>query len=264
MNNLTQDALRLSETILDSLLPNEGWVIVNIAQINQKTFKVPTWPGIPTSFGYEFDKVPDLLIEEGVIEMLASDHWFTDVTSLMLLEGESINQMTVFARGKGYIKQNENIEFMWTGIINGVKMYWRGSYRGQYAALINRKQLEVFIKYCKNLGPKFNEETGTFEFLGETVNFEGKVEIKSVQLLVQNLNSIVAKEDFYKVRGKEDYQVIKKEHGVTRLHDVLEKVFDKIKKKFETNPKLKDTIKLVQKDGFGMFINTKATLQVKS
>jgi len=77
--NVTFDALKLASNILNSLLPNKEWEIVNIALKEPETYVLEGYTAIPLSFGYEYDKTPDFLEQHGVIEGKTKGWWYVGI-----------------------------------------------------------------------------------------------------------------------------------------------------------------------------------------
>jgi hypothetical protein len=275
--NVTQDALKLAKNIQKSLPPdeNKALVVVNILVDSRDEFSLDEYPSIFQSFGYRYDKTPDFLEKNGVIEAKNEGKWYVDIVDTndvwvkrILPETRLVDPIALTALKKKYIKDDQIPKYYYEATYWGDAMTnvysWGPKKHGQMAILINRKKLEDFINWFSGLKPKFNEGTGLFEFLGETAQIDGKIEKKSFQLLLDNINSIVTKKEFYEVRGKKDYEAIYKGTGILNTHDALEKIFTKLREKIESNPKFRQAIKFVQKDGFGIFINEKVLLISKS
>lgn len=257
-NKVIQDAVRLAINILDSLLPSDSWLMVNIVKNKKEQLNFNDFPDIPTTFGYTYDQVVLLLVKEEVIEELNPNSWFIRITDKNSYYAHNISPyidqldpLGMQAWHKGYIKEGQLVEYYYSN----ERQRLGPIISGHFSVLINRKSLENFIKKYSNSHPILNEETGEFSFRGEVVIFHGELEIKSLKLLLDNLNSIVTKKRFYEVRGKNDYDLIKKKYGVTQLHDSLEKLFINIRSKIKKNAKLRDTFIFTQDNGFGIFLN---------
>lgn len=260
-NKVIKDAVRLATNILNSLLPSDSWAIVNIVKDERDHLLFNDFPDIPTTFGYIYDQVITLLTEEGIIEESNPGSWFIGITDTdsyyahhILPYIEQLDGLGMEARSKGYLTEKQLVEYYYSND----RQKLGPVISGHYSVLINRNRLDKFIKKFSNLLPNINEETGEFSFRGEVVLFKGELEIKSLKLLLNNLNSLVSKKEFYLVRGKNDYEQIKDRYGVTQLHDSLEKMFNVIKKRLKQNSKLKDVFVFTQDNGFGIFINEKA------
>lgn len=259
------DALELAQKILDSLLIQDKWTIVNILIDDRDAILIKNYHLIPPSFGYKYVSTITLLEENGVVEGKTNNWWYVGsvksnsyIWNTFPQEIQLDDHISEVARKKGYINKDESVRYYYDVSKGDVGP----QLHEQYAILVNREKLEDFINYFKELKPRFNLDTGILEFMGESVQIDGKINRKSFNLLFDNLNSIVTKKEFYEVREKQDYDIIYKQPGITKLHDVLKKVFLELKEKVESYPKLKHAIKFVQKDGFGIFIDEKALTEV--
>lgn len=257
MTSSIRDCLSLVLNIHDSLSPHDSWKVVNIGKSTNSTFSWPSYPSIPWSFGYSYDSVSQILEEEGVIEAKIQDAWYIGITKTSASQSDPI---TILARKKGYLKNDESVKYYskWTSehVDHGPT-----SVGGQFSILVNVQNLIKFYwKYNEQTlppRPTFNETTKNLDFLGESVHFMGEIEQKSVRLLMENLNSLVSKKEFYEVRGEVGYEETVKKKRPTLVHEPLEKMFTEIKKKIMANKKLKNVLILAQQDGFGMFLNQK-------
>ena len=264
MNRLIEDAINLSETVLDSLLPGQEWVIVNIAKTDTQTFALDGIPQIPTCFGYVYDRVPELLEKEGIIEAKEENRWYTEVknishymnddfTEIAFAKLRELDGITAFTRKKGYLTEDEIVEY----IDGSDRVNFNRQFGKQYAVLMNRKAMEQFIGWYRGLTPKFDEKTGELHFLGQTMKFSGAITIKTVKLLMDNLNSFVSKKDFYNLRGVDNYDTKIRLKKLTAIHDIFEKSIKDIKTTLAKNPKIEEALTIIQKDGFGIFMNKK-------
>lgn len=257
MNGLVNDAVRLCTVIWDSLLPTSQWAVVNIAKSKNALFTYPTkYQEIPTSFGYTYDRVPQYLSECGVIEALGVSRWFMFFSKG--ISEKTTDLITNVARAKKYISEDQSASYYHT--LSDYKQRYGPTEPGQYAILINVSKMSNFIRRSLTTIPQFSEDSGILSFLGKVIRFDGEVEKKSVRLLVDNIGSIVTKEEFYSIpRGAKNYKAIV-ESKKGSLHDSLEKMFNKIKSKFYEDKDLKNALIFVQKDGFGIFVNQRSLL----
>ena len=251
--------------IYNSLSPRDTWKIVNIGKSNNQVFNWPSYPSIPWSYGYTYDSVPQILEEDGVIEAKVANSWFMGVENGTK---QFLDAITIAARQKKYITDDEIVNF-YCKYSHSRKSNDRGptSVGGQYSILVNIQKLIAFYqKYNQEATPPkpiFNEKVRTLDFLGEKILFKGKIEQKSVKILVDNMNSMVSKKDFFDVRGEGKYEVEVKKFGSTPAHEPIEKVFKEIKSKITSNDKLKKVLILAQQEGFGMFIDQKAVVALQ-
>lgn len=141
------DAAKLSRNILNSLLPGREWEVCNIAIDEREMFRLEGYPMIPSAFGYAYDKVPTLLQQKGVIEAIKPDSWFITVTNnpesaevdIML---DMVDDITAIARQKGYITNNEVVEYF----ISGKKYPYPKRLHGHFAILLNVGALRKFVQ----------------------------------------------------------------------------------------------------------------------
>jgi hypothetical protein len=259
MNLTFQNAMLTGNIILNNISPRDRWIIVNIAQTENQVFSYPSIPELPTCFGYVFDKVPQILEEEGVIEAKINGLWFLKISSIKkeYLGKTGKDSITVVARHKGYIKKTEIAEH-YIKYDKYLKLDTGPKARGQYSVLINVNRLRLFINWYSGLTPIFNDNNKTLEFLNEKIQFNGDVNIKSIKLLIDNINSMVSNKDFYEIpRGLTNYNELIKHKGKTKVHESLKKIFKEIENKIKSNNILKNVLIPVQKDGYGIFINNK-------
>ncbi|MBI3379666.1 hypothetical protein HY029_02855 [Candidatus Gottesmanbacteria bacterium] len=251
MNHLFKDALKLAKTINSTTLTIREWTIINIAKLGSGLVTFKDEQDLPTVYGYTYEDVIDLFEKEGVIEEKVKNYWYLIISKKTSNE---LYPLTLKARKLRYITPNEFVECWKRGTI---EFYYGPEIAGKYSVLINKNKLSNFIKVYSGLSPRFDLNTGEFTFLGEKVKFNGDIEIKSLSLLLNNLNCIISKKEFYEIRGN-NYDAVIKSKKETATHDMLEKVFREIKRKIYSNEKLKNTIIFVQEEGFGLFINLRA------
>lgn len=259
--NVISDAVNLATNILNSLSPNREWGIANIALNKADEFLLKNYPTISPSFGYSQNETPSFMEASGIIEGKTKGWWYIDISKqnsqwdrmkpqeITLDDGiESV------AQEKGYIKNNEIIMYYARG------NDWGPSKHGQMAILVNRNNLEKFIGWYNETTPQFDTDTGIFKFRGASVTIKGQKSINRFKLLFDNLGGFVTKKQFYEVDGKKDYDVINKKTNITRLHDRLEKGFQNLKRIIESDSMLNKSVIMIQKNGFGMFVNKNAEL----
>lgn len=258
INGLVQDALKTANYILNSLTPYDEWVIVNLCKVtNNPAFTYPTYPEIPTIFGYSFDKVPEFFIKEGVIEAKTFDKWYSGLTIVPYYGSQKHDGLPIYdgitkiARNKEYINKSNRV---------GYYEKWKRDYVDDgpggvehYSALINVKKLREFVRWYGNQSPKVDIKNGHLYYLKFVLPFNGDEKIKAVKLLVDNINSIVSYKEFYEIREGTNYDKdsIKQK---SRIHNSLESMFKTIKSELKKS-ELKNYLIMVQQDGFGMFIN---------
>jgi len=255
MSGLINDALLLCRSVLDCLTPNEDWAIINIAKTSNRTFTFPSIPEIPTSFGYTYDNVPKLLIENGVIEETLPNRWYVSLINrdekYQLSSWDNITSMLY----KNKYINNDKKAYYYYSYSHSTENRYGPKISGQHAVLINKQKLLFFTNWYSNQWPKFNNTTGTFEYLGYQIKFEGDLIIKTVNLLINNINSIVNKEVLYDVRGTGDFQIMKKRGKVTSANDATKKIYESIKKKIKDHEQLKKYLVIASWEGYGLFIS---------
>lgn len=250
------DAVNLTSNILKSLLPNQEWEIVNIALGKVDTFILNDYPTIPVSFGYKYDKTPLLLEQHGVIEGKNPGWWYVGIKDRNsqwdrtrpqdVTLDDSIEEA---AHKNKYISDNQVLEYYYSPEENiGPRTH------GQMAVLVNRKKLEDFISWHSGDTPIFDINTGYFKFKGERVLVSGELNGERLKMLVDNIDKVVSKKEFYEVGGAKDYQTYKSNRRIGQLHDTLKKGFEEIEKKIVVNPKFKESLEFRQRGGFGIFI----------
>lgn len=263
MKNVIDDAIDLATNILSSLLPNKKFEIVNIAIKEPQTFTIEGYPSIPLSFGYRFNDTPKLLEQDGAIVGKTDKWWYVGITKKNSIwnnnrprEIDLDGNIDDVVHKYKLIGDDEVIEYYFNKSKNNVGP--RES--GQMAILVSRRKLEQFVGWYKGVSPQFDSKTGIFTYRGVSVTIKGKNAINWFKLLFDNLGGIVSKQQFYEVNGKRDYQTIKKSRGVTQLHDTLEKGFGKLVEIVESEPFLRKSVIMLQRGGFGMFIDKNAKL----
>ncbi|MDQ3159370.1 MAG: hypothetical protein M3P98_04540 [bacterium] len=262
------DVKRVVSAILDSTPPNKTWIICNIAKskkelLNEQFTFYKYKDQIPLSFGYQYDETVDYLESIRVVEAYSKNDWFTrishkkNINDLDDLDFEGgLDLITCVARAQNYISSLEYCKYFQdvydddeTGYIDtGPEM------QGQYSILINVARAHVFCESGNGMVPVFKEST--LEFLGEKIEFSGLLESNAMCLLINNINSIVSKKDFYQSRGdniKYDAEIAR--YTLGKVNSWSEDVFKSIRAKIENNKQLSGVLVLVQKDGFGVFID---------
>lgn len=148
MNKLIEDALGLSEAILDSFTPTQTWGVVNIAKNPQRSFVIEKIPEIPTVFGYTYDNVVNLLEDEKVIEAKEARRWFIGININKSTQYE-VDEITLTANSNGYIGFNDEISY-YIKLYDYAHIIETGpEYSGQFAILVNRQVLSNFIAKYK-------------------------------------------------------------------------------------------------------------------
>ncbi len=264
-NSLVNDAISLCQTIYDATPPTTKWRAVSIAKTINRIFSYPSVPEIPTGYGYFYDEVPKYLFSEGVFEAMVPNKWYKGIISVS--SGTKINDLvSTTAIAKGYLERNQLIDFY---------SKWRREYvdfgptaPGQFTVLVNIESLLRFIATATSSPlsqtPAFDNKTGELSFLGEKIMISGDIEIRSLDLLVKNLNSIVSKADFYEVRDNVNYQKAIKGKKATNINDITEKIFRALKLKVKANDKLKKVLVFAQDEGFGIFVDQNQLQKVTS
>ncbi len=255
-NGLVRDAVKIASNIYDSLTPYEDWVIVNICKSHNWSFTYPDCPEIPTGFGYIYDKVPDILEKDGVIEA-KTNKWFIGLTTKPYSSENPKNlpiydTISIVARAKKYFNKETRAEY-YKKYDTSTNTYEGPKVAGQYSALINVKKLIKFIRWYGNQSPRFNSVTGELSYLGYSLKFSGLDKINAVKLLVDNIGSIVRYKDFYEIREGVNFDSDIKTQK-QKIQNSLESMYKSIKNDV-TSSDLKSYIVLAQQNGFGMFIN---------
>ena len=170
MNGLLKDAFKLSVQIFDSLSPSDKYVIVNIAKTTNSTFTYPANSEIPTSYGYLFDKTPQVLIEEKVFIVKEKNKWWIGNDKI---KQNTLDLITIMARSKGYLNKDEWAHYYSQWIYDHYN--YGPTCSGLYVVLIDVLKLKEFINKLSGALPVFNEATKSLEFLGQTVLFSGEL-----------------------------------------------------------------------------------------
>lgn len=257
-NSLVNDAVSFCQLIYEGTSPNHKWRAVSIAKNINRIFSYQQIPEIPTGYGYFYDEVPKYLLEEGVIETMLPSRWVTGVSQNPpgIKTGDLV---TATAIAKGYIDKNQIFKYYVKYDRDHRVAGYGPILPGQFTALINIEALLKFIVTATSNSqgqiPTFDPLTGELIFMGEKITIVGPVEIKSMNLLIQNINSIVSKANLYEVREKVNYQQAIENKNATRINDIIEKIFKALRTKVKSNPKLNDILIFVQSEGFGIFID---------
>ncbi len=273
MNGLINDCVTLCSYIYDALPPAEYWSVVNIAKTANRTFTYPSIKEIPTSYGYSYDRVPQELLAQGVIEALMPNRWFTRwgnaISGSYSANGKDF--LTTIARDKGYLNflklpNDQTVAHFYYEWRNS-RENWGPVEAGQYSVLINKQKLVEFTRWYSNTSPQFVLQTGDLYFLGQNLKFEGEVKRKTVDLMIKNINSIVPKEQFYELREDSSvttYEQQKNRNRLTKVSDRLEDTYKQIQREIEKHPVLGVALIPIQKKGFGIFVNNSAILKPTS
>ncbi|MFA5136334.1 MAG: hypothetical protein WC489_02980 [Patescibacteria group bacterium] len=259
--NVITDSLALANNLIDAIPPKRDWGIFNIALNKSDNFLLKNYPSIPPSFGYTQNETPKFMKDNNVIEGNTPGWWYVDISKqnsqwarTKPQEVTLDDQIERVAQEKGYIKNSEMVMYHAQGDDWGPKRH------GQMAILVNKKRLEQFVGWHKGSSPQFDDKSGVFSYRGVNIAIKGEKSIRRFKLLFDNLGGIVTKKQFYEANGKKDYEIIKNRTGITRLHDSLEKGFEKLVKVIESEPFLNKSIIMLQRNGFGMFIDKNAKL----
>jgi len=260
-NGLTNDASLLCETIFSNCIPNSNWMFINIAKNildSNRTFNLNYFPLIKTTYAYFIDDVPQLLITEGVIEKFINGRW---ITGLENIKNTYENALTVYARSKGIIKNNESVGIFYdSSNINS----FGPKYYGQYAALINIDALKTFyFKYnpptISSSGsdslPIFDNSKGVFIFIGKSITIKANLKKKLLDLLVKNINRIVSDEELYDIRGVGKYKSKTANKTLEPANDANEKLVKELKEELYSIPEFKKTLFFVNHFGSGLFVD---------
>jgi len=263
MKNVIEDAINLATNILSALSSRKDLEVVNIAIKKPDTFIIDSYPSIPLSFGYEFCDTPKILEQDGMILGKTVGWWYVGIANKNSLwyrnrpqEVSLDGNIDEVAKKLGFVDRDEVVEYYFNIPDNNI-----GPNKSEHMALlVSRKKLEQYVGWHKGELPQFDDKTGIFTYRGVSVKISGKKSILRFKLLFDNLGGIVTKQQFYEAAGKKDYVIIKNSTGVTQLHDGLEKNFGKLIKIIESEPILRKSIIMLQRDGFGMFIDKNAKL----
>lgn len=259
LTGLEKDAVNLCNRIYDTMLPTEKWAVINIAISNNSTFTYPLISSIPLSFGYTYEKVPLLLKQFGAIEFLLSNRWFQNIRlaneQLRSLK-ENNKILTAFLLAKGYINKNQEADLY----LNRFEKNKFGPIaKGQYVAVINRYNMINFVHFYSGQYPVFNIKTGNLFFLNETIQIDGDLQRKSFKYLIDNINSLVSKKEFYEIESSNNYEAEVKIISQSSTSDKLKKRLEAIEKKVNQNTVLSHALVFkYSKDGIGIFINQRA------
>lgn len=262
-NSIIIDALRLARAILDSLLPENQWAIVNIATDKRETFVLEGYPSIPTSFGYKYDKTPVLLEKHGVIEEKTSGWWFMCISDIDSYWARYIRpDLTIIddidweIHKKGYVGENKLLEYYYddTESIGPRK-------HGQAAVLINVKSLKNFIKKqsidaldARSKVKLLSQKAPiTFDEIKSCISI-GQIEVKIRPNTDQhNLCKVILKDSKSKTKQWEWEEMLEK-WGETELYALKNKKMKIYRAAREINKKVAQTIQA--KDFFIYTTNT--------
>jgi len=263
MKNVIEDAIDLANNILKTLSSKKDLVIVNIAINKPNTFIIEGYPKIPLSYGYQYSDTPKVLEQDGLVLGKTVGWWYVGITSKNSLtfrnRPQEINldgNIDEVVESMRFIDKEMAIEYYFNVQDDDI-----GPNKSEHRAiLVSRKKLEQFVGWYKGISPQFDEKTGVFSYRGVNVTIGGEKSVRRFKLLFDNLGGMVTKRQFYEATGKQDYVIIKNSRGVTQLHDSLEKGFGKIVEIIESEPILRKSIIMLQRDGFGMFVDKNAKL----
>lgn len=257
-SGLVQDAIKTAIAIVNSITPYNKWVIVNIGKTPNLTFTYPTIPVIPTCFGYNYDKVPELFETDGVIEAKIEKRWFVKLTKSSYDTYappvyEKFDFITKTARVKNYFDKDTRADYY--NKEPGVYRHGGGNYGpeipGQYAVLINVDQLRRFMGFYSGSVPLYYISNKCLFYRGNKLTIDGEVEGKLVDILIKNYNSIVPKEIIYKYIHPSGKEYAKNK---TFADDSIKSSYKRIEKKFNKDTFFGPNFLLAQKRGFGIFV----------
>ena len=284
--NFINDAVELCESILESTSPDNEWGVINLVRSGkservERVYNSVTSSHIPQSYYYNYDDIPQFLLDRGVFCGLdSSGAWYVEIGDYYPIYNddewltESKDQvfygLTVLATKKRWINKGISIDQMNSpGLFNIMehaikvlvndyrrvksvdefeandKRGWiHDGPKGRYhiTALIDKKKMRKFLLEIRNNSPVFNEQSGEFTFRGEKLAFSGEKNIAAVKLLVEKINSRVSKKEFYESGGDTNYEQHKNAENLTKINDALSKRFGEIKRKIYDNSVLKASI----------------------
>lgn len=264
ISDLEKDALVLLKKINSSFPRENKWLVLNLARSKKRRFNLnPPHHVFPQCFGYSLESVPQLLVDRGVI--VAMDKlWFLSITKN---ETPSKRRQTgnIFLIGKenGFLNEQNEVNFY-------LKVYRdRVDYGpvipGHVSVLINAEKMRSFIDYYSAEKPFFNNADNSLNFMNQKIIFSGDVEIVGIKFLLKNINRMVSRKDFYQANGDNNYDRIKKQEELTQLHDTIDKRFNQIKDRVNSNEILKNQLIFVKQNGFfGLFINRRIWSELDS
>lgn len=279
MNSVTDEAVKLCNLLLDNMNPLKDWCIFNIckgsASLKEKcvAFDISkNYPSIPTSFYYYYDQTPQFLVDLKVIESFSKNLWCTGTivnTKNYTFDYDRhfpfVDSITQVAREKKYITEEEMIHYYSIRPANyhpdrdGIELKDLGprEYAGLFSILVTKNGLRQCINKYKSTIPQFDKTTGVLSFLGEELQFTASLQIKTIELLIQNVNSTVSYKELHNIRDATKYEkaII---NGKSKTHDAIDSTIKDIKKNLKSNQLLDQTLIIIQKDGHGLFINQKS------
>jgi hypothetical protein len=256
-----ENAFFLALNILGTLSPRDSYVVVNIAKSNNPIFSYPSIPEIPSVFGYNFDKVPQILEEEEVICAKVSNRWYIN-RSISLWKDERGDALDIKAHALGILPKKNGYGYYKARDNNYTRSQSFGPIvSGQYAALISVERLKLFVgKSSEPVKSKVPQmiDGKYLEFMGERIEFSG-LELRAVACLVKNIGSIVSVQDFCETDPDDNYDRYVKEKKLTELDDKLSKRLEAIRRKIKSNSVLSKLLVPAKQEGFGLFVNQSAS-----
>lgn len=146
--NVTKDALDLANNLIDAIPQNQDWDIFNIALSKSEAFLLRNHSKIPKCYGYIQSSTPIFMLQNGAIEAVTEGWWYRKICSaksqfsrVFPRELSLDEKITEIARSKGYITNDEMIEYFY----NVSNDDYGPQRHGQMAVLVSRKSLENFI-----------------------------------------------------------------------------------------------------------------------
>lgn len=253
MNNVENDAYRLCKIILSDTEPSKSWKVVNIAIHSNDRFTFTGKSEIPTSYGYVCEDTPEYLIRLGIIALKSSDKWFSKI-QIQDPNMKYIDLLTEYLRKVEAIRNFQYVSYYYSANKSNYPQM-----RGQSATIIDIQRLREYVGYFDTSTPQFDFETGTFSFLNEKIQIEGRLQKLTIQALVKNFNSIIPKEDFFIIRNPDSKTTYKAECSTLikkkATDNALEKGFKEVSKKIKDKVRFKSTLVFVQNAGFGLFLD---------
>lgn len=261
MDNLVQkSAERFCNYINNTSAPSKRWLIATVAISPRERFQFDANPDIVYAYGYQDAQVLDYLDDLNIIVATLPDRWFNRIEEGTNPENAGFDRK---AKELKIITDEQTVktwltveipfdyELIMTSDIPDPMFF---APEGVCTVIIDLLELRNFLGRSSGQLPTYqllDENVGMFEFMGQKILFEGRINNKCIELLVNRINSIVSKKEFYEYsRG------IKRptERGVTKPNDASNKTFQTIKAKITENEVLSKHLSLMQDNGYGMFV----------
>ncbi len=254
INDAVKNAILLGKKMLSTVSPRDEYIVVNIGKSNNLIFTYPSINDIPSSFGYFYDKVPQILEEEGVILAKKKNRWYINQV-IQLWKNENPDSLDKVGQEIKLINPGEGFAYYKCRQTSSTRGSSIGpELAGQFAVIIDVKNLRFFLNKYTWSAPYFNIKSGVFKFLGEEMSFSGEKDKKRLDILVNNINCLISKQKFYETTD-EKYEIHKQRKSVIQIHDTLRKGFEKIKNNLIKNEKFKKSLVFNSENGFGIFVN---------